>query len=67
MIRLIAVVILALPLAGCLHTQSLPSGVGRAQFCDIYRPVLWSPADTRKTKEQADVMNRQWKRLCKKQ
>ena len=34
-------------------------------FCAIYRPVYWSAADTRRTKEQADSNNRKWKRLCK--
>ena len=39
----------------------------RADFCDprIYQPVLWSSADTRKTKEQIDRNNRRWKALCR--
>ena len=33
-------------------------------FCQIYQPVRWSARDTRGTKEQVDVLNRQWKALC---
>lgn len=33
-------------------------------YCAIARPVLWSAADTRETKEQADRENRKWKRFC---
>lgn len=35
-------------------------------FCQIAKPIYWSSADTRATKEQVDAHNRKWKRLCKK-
>ena len=44
--------------------QSAPAQVSADTFCQIYTPVRWSAADTRKTKEQADTNNRKWKRLC---
>lgn len=34
-------------------------------FCTRYVPIQWSSADTRKTKEQVDRMNRRWKATCK--
>lgn len=34
-------------------------------FCQNYKPVYWSPADTRRSKEQNDSNNRKWKALCK--
>lgn len=34
-------------------------------FCELYAPVYWSAADTRKTKEQADLNNTRWKAICK--
>lgn len=33
-------------------------------FCQNYKPVRWSPSDTRKTKEGTDTNNRKWKALC---
>lgn len=33
-------------------------------YCQIAKPIRWSPNDTRLTKEQADIHNRQWKVLC---
>lgn len=33
-------------------------------FCTNYNPVYWSTKDTRSTKEQNDINNRKWKRLC---
>lgn len=36
----------------------------QSTFCAIYQPVRWSAKDTRGTKEQVDVLNRQWKALC---
>jgi hypothetical protein len=33
-------------------------------FCQLYEPVRWAAADTRKTKEQADAMNAKWKAIC---
>ena len=33
-------------------------------FCQIYKPVYWSPNDTRGSKKQNDINNRKWKRLC---
>lgn len=36
-------------------------------FCQNYKPVYFSPNDTRPTKEQIDTNNRKWKRLCKPQ
>jgi hypothetical protein len=35
-------------------------------YCQIAKPIYWSPGDSRKTKEQADVHNRVWKKLCQK-
>jgi|1186.fasta_scaffold255545_2 hypothetical protein len=34
-------------------------------YCQIARPIYWSAADTRETKEQIDTENRKWKRFCK--
>ena len=34
-------------------------------FCQLYKPVYWSAADSRKTKEQVDSLNTQWKAICK--
>lgn len=34
-------------------------------YCQNYKPVYWATADTRKTKEQNDINNRRWKKLCK--
>lgn len=36
-------------------------------FCLKYRPVRLSHADTRGTKEQADINNRVWKSSCGKE
>lgn len=33
-------------------------------FCMTSRPILWHSKDTRKTKEQVDIHNRKWKKLC---
>lgn len=49
----------------CVAAQPAPITQG-ATFCQVYKPIYWSPADTRKTKEQTDSLNRQWKRLCQK-
>jgi hypothetical protein len=35
-------------------------------YCQIAKPIYWASGDTRRTKEQADVHNRKWKRLCSK-
>lgn len=45
----------------CSSTQGLAD---QARFCDVYSPIMLSHADTRKTKEAADIQNRTWKRLC---
>jgi hypothetical protein len=34
-------------------------------YCQIAKPIYWSPQDTRKTKEQADRHNVQWNAVCK--
>lgn len=34
-------------------------------FCQNYKPVYWSPKDTRRSKEENDINNRKWKRLCR--
>lgn len=34
-------------------------------FCRNYKPVYWSPKDTRESKEANDTNNRKWKRLCR--
>ena len=46
----------------CTSAQ-VPATAG-AKFCDIYKPITWSKADTRLTKEQVDSNNRVWKKLC---
>lgn len=33
-------------------------------YCQQYRPIYMATADTRKTKEQIDIQNRRWKRVC---
>lgn len=33
-------------------------------YCQIAKPIYFGSADTRKTKEQVDTHNRQWKALC---
>jgi hypothetical protein len=35
-------------------------------YCKNMRPIYWSAADTRATKEQIDTENRKYKRLCPK-
>lgn len=47
----------------CSVSGPAPATAG-AKFCDVARPVYWSAADTRKTKEQADIHNAKGKRLC---
>ncbi len=47
----------------CTQTAPAPSG---ASFCSTYRPILWSAKDSRKTKEQADKMNRVYRKVCRK-
>lgn len=42
-----------------------PQPVTLDSFCQIARPVYWSPADTRATKEQVDRHNRIWKAMCR--
>lgn len=34
-------------------------------YCDIAKPIYWSPGDTRATKEQVDRENRKFKKLCR--
>lgn len=45
----------------CRPAEAAPAAV---PYCEIARPVTWSAADTRQTKQQADRENRKWKRLC---
>lgn len=33
-------------------------------YCQIAKPIYWSAADTRRTKEQIDTENRKFKKLC---
>lgn len=35
-------------------------------FCMQTKPIYWSTKDSRQTKEQVDIYNRRWKRLCSK-
>ena len=44
---------------------SLPERAPTESYCQIARPIHWSAADTRKTKEAVDTHNRVWKRVCK--
>lgn len=37
-----------------------------SSYCQLYKPVHWSAADTRLTKEQADTNNRIFKATCRK-
>lgn len=53
---------IGLVVAWCNVTQ--PGVSQGATFCQVYKPTMWSSSDTRKTKEQIDTLNRQWKRLC---
>lgn len=41
-----------------------PTGAPPDTWCQIAKPIYWHATDTRKTKEQVDLHNRQWKRLC---
>lgn len=45
-------------------SQPAPPATAGAKFCDVYKPIYWSTADTRQTKEQVDEANRVWKKLC---
>jgi hypothetical protein len=53
-------------LSGCAKQLPEPA-VAAAPYCDVARPIYWSPRDTRATKEQADRENAKWKRLCAEQ
>jgi hypothetical protein len=53
-------------LSGCATRSGLPDGITRKTYCEIAKPITWSPADTRVTKEQVDIHNRLWIRLCRK-
>lgn len=45
--------------------QSAPAtNTGAAPFCQVAKPIYWSAADTRMTKEQVDELNAVGKRLC---
>ncbi len=47
---------------GCV---TIPKDIGGATFCEIAQgPIMWSPADTRFTKEQVDTYNRKGKAIC---
>lgn len=59
-----ALVAAACLLAACVHQRSDPAASSGATFCQVARPILWSAADTRRTKEQADAHNRKGKALC---
>lgn len=41
-----------------------PSGAPPDTYCSIAKPIYWSGADSRVTKEQVDRHNRVWKKLC---
>lgn len=47
-------------------TCTVPTPPVADTFCTRYAPIYWSSADTRATKEAVDLMNRRWKRSCKK-
>jgi len=61
----IGVMIGVMALSGCAKQAPEPV-LAVAPYCDVYKPILWSANDTRKTKEQVDTENRIWKRLCDK-
>ena len=64
MARAALVIACALLLSGCslFNRQGGPAST----YCQIARPITWAAADTRVTKQQIDVHNRAWKRLCRK-
>jgi hypothetical protein len=43
-----------------------PAPPPASTYCQIAKPMYWSTADTRQTKEQIDTENRKWKKLCSK-
>jgi hypothetical protein len=57
-----AIFLALLGLAGC-QTVNTPAPTG-ATFCDVAKPIYWTPTDTRRTKEQVDSHNRVGKELC---
>ena len=61
MMRLILISAAAISLAGC---QTAKQAAPPSNFCEIARPIFWSSADTRATKEQIDAYNRRGKALC---
>jgi hypothetical protein len=53
----------------CNPSQAQEPVVPHATFCETMNtinggPIIWSPSDTRRTKEQADKINRVGKSLC---
>lgn len=48
----------------CFETKKPEPPPQGALFCQVAEPFLWSPNDTRKSKEQADTHNRKGKKLC---
>ena len=56
----------AICLLFCLQFGDGPPAIDAARFCAVFQPIMWSSKDTRGTKEQVDILNRQWKRLCQK-
>lgn len=45
--------------------QPVAPATAGAKFCDVARPIYWMKSDTRRTKEQIDILNRKGKALCK--
>lgn len=46
------------------QAPALPTAQSAAAFCAVARPILWSPADTRASKEAIDEHNAVGKKLC---
>ena len=45
--------------------QAIEAPQASLSFCGGVRPIFWSKNDTRRTKEQVDVLNRKWKKFCR--
>ena len=45
------------------QTQA-PAAQSAAAFCAVAKPIYWSAADTRRTKEQVDEHNAVGRKIC---
>lgn len=44
------------------HIQVVPTP---DTYCAQYKPIYFSIVDSRETKEQIDINNRRWKKVCR--